>query len=375
MINTQSRHKVTGQLTSLWVRWGVWALLLLVLLTMLPRLASPQFGFFDDGVTLTNAHAFLQGEWDLTNDFSSGRFRPLYWLYYTGWNWIAGDRPFWFFLGNTLLLAGTVLLLVRIVERLEGSRTQALATGALFVLSGPVIENYYTLSKPEALQLLWILLGIWIALPLNRVDPWSKKSGRILAAALCFFLANITKETTPLMIPISAVWLGLAWRRSRATGGRHDWFAQAGIFTASLLSTAVFFALQSVFLPKSMLSGSYTDRYLLDPGSILDSGIRWVGWMIRDYPHIFALVPLLVLVILVRRKLPQLWVYNPALLAGALVWSAAWIAIYLPWVFTIEYYMLPLAAGMAVLGGIMVSETLAALRTASPKCTRAAAVL
>ena len=48
---------------------------------------------------------------------------------------------------------------------------------------------------------------------------------------------------------------------------------------------------------------------------------------------------------------------------GAVAWSAAWIAIYLPWEFTVEYYMLPVALGASVIGGSILASAMDKLRS------------
>jgi hypothetical protein len=49
-------------------------------------------------------------------------------------------------------------------------------------------------------------------------------------------------------------------------------------------------------------------------------------------------------------------------LAEVLVWLAAWLVFYLPWLFVADYYLLPFAAGTAVLAASCVEELLSALR-------------
>ena len=51
--------------------------LLLCVGIMLPRLISPQFGFFDDGVVLTTAQRVWAGQWHIADDTYHGAFdRP-----------------------------------------------------------------------------------------------------------------------------------------------------------------------------------------------------------------------------------------------------------------------------------------------------------
>ena len=102
--------------------------MLLVLLVMLPRLASPQFGFFDDAITLSRSSDFWSGDWG--NLFrGSGRSRPLYWLWYYLLDAISGRQAFWFFVGNLLLLGVITFALVQLARALGA--TKGLCPGRL----------------------------------------------------------------------------------------------------------------------------------------------------------------------------------------------------------------------------------------------------
>ncbi len=130
------------------------------LLLMVPRLVSPQFGLFDDGTTILNARAIVAGTWNPGVEAVTGRYRPVYWLYYALIYRFAGERPFFFFLANAALLAVTIVGLIYLVRLAGGSRLHAWISGMFFAFSGPVVENYYTLSKSEALQVLFLVFSV-----------------------------------------------------------------------------------------------------------------------------------------------------------------------------------------------------------------------
>jgi hypothetical protein len=50
------------------------------------------------------------------------------------------------------------------------------------------------------------------------------------------------------------------------------------------------------------------------------------------------------------------------LLVGAATWTAAWILIYLPWEFTVEYYMLPVGIGVSIIGGFALDTAVTRIR-------------
>jgi len=58
-----------------------------------------------------------------------------------------------------------------------------------------------------------------------------------------------------------------------------------------------------------------------------------------------------ILVWVVQRKIA-----HGQILFDSMVWIGAWIALFLPWYFMAEYYMMPFAIGAAVFGGIMADE-------------------
>jgi hypothetical protein len=86
-----------------------------------------------------------------------------------------------------------------------------------------------------------------------------------------------------------------------------------------------------------------------------------VDWLFRDYLY---LVPIgLVSLLVIFRKLNRDLL---VLLVELLVWFALWLGVYIPWIFTQEYYLLPLAISAALICGIFFSLSLQLLRNSSP---------
>ena len=133
-------------------------------LVMFPRLASPQFGLLDDGLTLQTGREVI-GRWSSTLHLipETGRFFPAYWLVYSAIVGIVGVRPLAFFAVNVVLLAGLLAFLARLVRLGRGTRLQAAVAAVLFALCGPTIEAFYTLSKAEPLQLTWIGISLLVS--------------------------------------------------------------------------------------------------------------------------------------------------------------------------------------------------------------------
>src|ERR1039458_8679428 len=138
---------------------------LLGVLLLIPRLVSAQFGLLDDGVTIHAARQLSQHlGLAIRLNPETGRFLPVYWLYQTAVYMVGWAQPIVFFAANAILLALTVSLIIHFVLLRGCSRLQAWASGLFFVLSGPVIESFYPLSKAEPVQMAALLLGLVLLL-------------------------------------------------------------------------------------------------------------------------------------------------------------------------------------------------------------------
>ncbi len=72
----------------------------------------------------------------------------------------------------------------------------------------------------------------------------------------------------------------------------------------------------------------------------------WLDLLVRDWLQLLPLVMAAAYLAVTRRKLPHL----PVIL-GCLIWMGGWFALYLPYRFTPEYYLLPFSLAAAVLTG------------------------
>ncbi len=342
------------------------------LLMMLPRLATPQFGLFDDGQTITNALQVFQGHWGVIFENAYGRTRPIYWLFYTLIFGLAGRDPFWYFLVNLVVFLITIIALMGLVRSLGGSSWQAWIAGLLFTVSGPVIENIYTLSKAEMIQMALMLIGLlFFARLTKQADPF-KNLGSMIAIASITLIATLIKEVTLIGAAIAVGWLAalgvvkqIAKRTTEpaATNPR----PRLGSFTKALwvyLASQGFAAL--IFLViRGVSSGtmviqktttSYAANFDLAFSKLAANFVHWSGWILHDFPYLFLTILVLIFWILARKKLPQ-----PALLAGAAIWMAAWFIFYMPWRFIVDYYLLPFAIGSSIVCGVILGEVIDSL--------------
>lgn len=331
---------------------------LLPLLIMLPRLVSSQFGLLDDGRTLATASQFVIGDF-ATWDAQLGRFRPMYWHYWSLIYRIAGENPFAFFISNTVLFAALTAGLIKFVGLVGGTKRQAWMTGLFFALSGPVIENFYTLSKAEPIQLLWLMASLLVMAGLINTRSRRRQVTGFLLAGVAILFASATKETSLAILPISLAWLVGAIALSRRS--RNPIVVPTlGIYLlAGIVGTVGFLALRGDVVELSLTGQGYTDQYRIDMQQILASGVRWSGWLIRDFAYILPPAALAAGWMLTSRRSPN----NTPLLLGSFAWMVGWVFVYLPWAFTVEYFMLPLAAGTSIFAAVSVDIAIGALRS------------
>ena len=285
------------------------------------------------------------------------------------------------------------MVMMWLVLILGGSRLQAWVTGMLFALSGPVIENYYTLSKGEAQQLGW-WCGAWLLMAFYaRLHAFWAKLLVGLASAFAILCAAASKETTLLLLPISLAWLVTGWLRQRwarsegreAKGDEEQGSTGAGelglraVYCVVVLAGCLgYLAIRGVAVPQGLTSGTYTSGYIPEISRMLSSALRWSGWLIRDFLY---LLPLAIAGIVRLGRMRKStdgqringWVGKADLsqqifwLFDIMIWMGAWVAVYLPWSFAAEYYLLPFAVGAAFFGGALVNLVVEGRRAGGPE--------
>jgi hypothetical protein len=339
--------------------------LLAAFLIMLPRLLSVQFGLLDDGVMLGNARAIGQ-DWTAVFRATSGtgRFFPAYWLYYFAIYAIGGTNPLVFFVTNYAAFAVITAGLIYYVRYRGGSRLQAWTAGMFFVLAGPAVESFYTLSKGEVSQTIWLFAALLLITRLTpTVSRW-KKIAIVVLSSVTLLLADLSKETSLVIIPISLGWVIVGMLSGSAAGDKMDLASRKVFCLASWIAGGAFFALRAAFTTTSILQGSYTEAYRLDWSRFLISSSRWSSYLIRDFPYLLPLA-IFVLAAYALKKQTQ-----GHLLLDAVVWMLGWIAILLPWQSLLEYYLLPFTLGVAIFSGVVVGQAVTWMSAASTKQMR-----
>jgi len=322
---------------------------LIVTLIMLPRLVSPQFGFFDDARMLAQSKDLLQGDFSMSHDKQAGRFRPAYWLYYTAIYLVAGYRPFWFFIGHLLLFYILLLELRLILNEMGFSDLQVLITSLIFVLTMPIIENFYTLSKGEPLQLVFILGAVILS---YRGESQKRINlQRILLPALCNLLAIMVKETAIVMLPIFTLWAAIDFLR-REPDSKKAFRSSLSLLFAAVFAVAVYFLLRSIWGATALLGGSYTDRYLFVTTSIIQKVLRWSTQFAFYFHYLIPIILLVILLFFFDKN--SFTVKEKRLIAFWSSWSLFWFGILIPWEYAELYYLLPFGFGVSILIGIVI---------------------
>jgi hypothetical protein len=338
-----------------WV--AIFSPVLICVLLMLPRLASAQFGLLDDGNTIKVSQTILSGHWNPGWENNRGRFRPTYWLYYALVYWLVGNNPQGFYITHLLLFAAATAVLIYLVWTITKNPLQAWLTGIVFVLSGPIIENFYTLSKGEPIQVFCFALGtLWIVL-FNRTNDIWKKGLYFLGAAMLVIIAWLAKETTLVLLPISVGTLVIGWGSRRFRLEKVAILPRLAAVFAVCLAGLSFFILRNHYIQVGITEMGYSSQYSFQLKTMLASAVRWAGWLVHDFPYLAPLLLWAIGVFILNRRIDRLSWY-----LDAIVWMVGWVIIFIPWVFTQDYYLFPFVIGSAILSGLAASQAIQYLR-------------
>lgn len=314
-------------------------------LIMLPRLMSPQFGFFDDARMLSQSQRFLQGDFSMSHDIQAGRFRPVYWLYYTFIYLLAGYRPFWFFFGNLILFYILLIEIRQILKSMGVSGKQVLISSLLFVLSMPIVENFYTLSKGEPLQLVFILASIITYAAFIDSAKLPIKIVRMLGSTFFIVCGMMVKETTIVMLPIVFLWIAAS-----LIINKEHFKSQKRLMFSYLLSVGIavliFFVIRWLAGAPPILGGTYTKNYTTTLSSFIPKILRWMTQLAFNFHYLLPIILLLIIAFFLTKrshKAEFLQVINSG------IWLLLWVLVLIPWQYAELYYLLPFACGSAIL--------------------------
>lgn len=163
-------------------------------------LLFPAFNIIDDGASLLVADQ-LQHDWSgstwtrLLVEQQVGRFRPLYHLSLFAVYLIFGQRPFFFWLSQALVLFGTLAGMALVLKQVTKTPRLALFSPLLLLFFSPTAENFFRLGTAEPKQVLvWCWLLVVVAAARTKGWTWA----RMAVFAGLFLAASLIKETSVL---------------------------------------------------------------------------------------------------------------------------------------------------------------------------------
>lgn len=324
--------------------------LLLAVLIMIPRLTSAQFGLLDDGYIMNEVKAILDGDLNILLGHEAGRFRPVYWLYFTLIYAIAGPNPFWFYIGHLIILLILIVEIQTLMKHQGVNHVHILLTTLVFIFSIPIIENFYTLSKGEPLQLVFILASILCLekqkAKINHRMSWVLRALTIITLIIAFW----TKETAYIMLPLSALWAAYALiQRNRISIEERKAYLH---YLGAILIAAVVNVLIFTVLNVSLASGdSYTSQYELDVISILTRAPRWMTLYVHYFSFLLPLAIMVVIIFLNKENENKQLTHNLVFWGS---WILAWSIGLMPWQFAESYYLLPFSVGVSILIALLI---------------------
>ncbi len=226
-----------------------------------------------------------------------------------------------------------------------------------------MIEAAYTLSKPELLQCFFLTCS-GAALVLSSQSPSRRaRAGRVLLASLCVLLAALTKETTGVVLAIVLSWLAIAWIYGKVNpkmaGARHSPDPREFVL-AAVLGVGVFGLGVLRLSPSTVSAAGPQANFTFTWAVIRGNANVWLDLLVRDWLYLLPLLAAAAYLVVSARRILQV-----PIILGSLVWMGAWFALYLPYRFSPEYYLLPFSLGAAVLTGLLVPQVVDAARAAS----------
>lgn len=323
--------------------------LILAVLIMIPRLTSAQFGLLDDGFILNEVRAVLNGDLRMQLDLESGRFRPLYWLYFTLIYALAGPNPVWFFTGHLVILLILLLEIRALMTHLGVHDWQILLASLIFLFSIPIIENFYTLSKGEPLQLIFIL-GALLCLEKLKRSTRLQTTWVFTGLAFISLLAAIwTKETAYIMVPLAILWAAfvLYQRKHISPEERRAYFIFLG---ATLAATMLNLLVLNIWGASPAAGDNYTSLYTLNLMSIIARAPRWMTLYAFYFHYLLPLTIMATMIFFITENRDSRIIHNLVYWGG---WILAWSVGFFPWEFAEVYYLLPFSVGVSIIAGLL----------------------
>jgi hypothetical protein len=205
-------------------------------------------------------------------------------------------------------------------------------------------ENYYTLSKPEPALVFFLAVSAFFLFKSFQVSATSGSIPRsfLVLSSVFVGLTYFTKETSVVMLPISIALVFITLRCAKPTRNTAIAFS-----IANIVWFCCYLVLRTAAHTYSISEGNDSLHYSTGLNQIYPSVVDALAWIIRDFAYAIPLI--LAASLFVRRRHGQA---GARLVLGyGAVFSLGWILIMLPWHSSLEYYLLPLTLGVAMMVG------------------------
>ncbi len=316
---------------------------------MLPRIFNAHFGLLDDAVTLAHSHEALTRPSIVLYAYGpAGRFLPCYWIYWAFWYLVGGDSPAVYFMGNAALLAGTVAALGALMRKWGAGAFETWTASLFFLFSAPAAECYFTLSKGEPVTLLAFLCALLLA---HRAGCAERPARYWTLAAVLALLAFGTRETSIASFGVVGIWYVMSFWRGFGKPVLLSRRAMA-VYLCVLVAGVAPILIGRVWMRHAITAGSYASGYQFTWVNISANIVMWSFYLVRDYAALCLFLAAAGLLAW-RRKIAPARVQPLVMMAA---WMGCCAAIYLPWRYLSNYYLLPFSAAAAVFCGLMAGE-------------------
>lgn len=207
---------------------------------ILPSCFYPNFSFLDDPITVYVSQHIFHNLNLLLPDGITGRYFPVYWLYYALVFALVGTSAQGFFIINSLLYLLILLLIYYISKVISNSEYIAAISVILCTTASPVAENIYTISKSEP-RILFIILVILLLFIRTSMDKHNAPDKRkyVYAILIGFFclIALFIKETAFIILLFPVFGLILTLILQEKFNNRND----IKIYSIFIVSGIIFF--------------------------------------------------------------------------------------------------------------------------------------
>ncbi|MDQ7989770.1 MAG: hypothetical protein REI09_09085 [Candidatus Dactylopiibacterium sp.] len=198
-------------------------------------------------------------EWIVNPNNGSGRYVPVYWLYYCLNYYLFGLHLSWIYLLMAGVFLGTVALWFWAARHAIGNARAAFFLSLAIIVGSPVAENIYTIGKPEPLACFFVtvLLALFFCW---RASGKAETIAKFSCLASLFVLALWSKETSLALLSFVATGLLVAaglrpWFREYASGLLREY----GLLGAVLAVGFLVSRLPYYLFPKSTSNPSYVN--------------------------------------------------------------------------------------------------------------------